>query len=62
MATGGSGDILTGLIAGLLAQGYFPIDAALIGVYYHGVAGNEATSVHGENSMIASDILEYINL
>lgn len=60
MATGGSGDVLTGLITGLLAQGYSPIDAALIGVYLHGIAGEEAALIHGENSMTASDILDCI--
>ncbi|CAG5082611.1 NAD(P)H-hydrate dehydratase [Parvicella tangerina] len=62
MATGGSGDVLTGMITGLLAQGYSPIDAALIGVYYHGVAGQAAAEIRGENGMIASDILDFIRL
>lgn len=62
MATGGTGDILTGMITGLLAQGYSPIDAALIGVYYHGVAGQAAAEIRGENSMIAGDLLEFIKL
>lgn len=62
MATGGSGDVLTGLITGLLAQGYSPIDAALIGVYFHGIAGQAAAEMEGENSMTASDILDYIKL
>ena len=42
MATGGSGDVLTGLITGLLAQGMNPLDAALAGVYLHGLAGDLA--------------------
>lgn len=62
MATGGSGDVLTGLITGLLAQGYSPIDASLIGVYFHGIAGQAAAELEGENSMTASDILNYIKL
>lgn len=60
MATGGSGDVLTGMITGLVAQGYSPIDAALIGVYYHGLAGDESADIYGENSMTSLDILESI--
>ena len=44
MATGGSGDVLTGIILGLLAQKYAPEDAALIGVYLHGIAGDLASA------------------
>ncbi|KGL63742.1 bifunctional ADP-dependent NAD(P)H-hydrate dehydratase/NAD(P)H-hydrate epimerase [Polaribacter sp. Hel1_85] len=62
MATGGSGDVLTGIITGLLAQGYTPIKAALIGVYFHGKAGDNATKQNGENSLIASDIINYLKI
>jgi ADP-dependent NAD(P)H-hydrate dehydratase / NAD(P)H-hydrate epimerase len=58
MATAGSGDVLTGIILGLLAQGYNPKDAALVGVYIHGLAGDMAKNKIGEISMIASDIID----
>lgn len=57
MATGGSGDVLTGMITSLLAQGYAPADAALAGVYLHGLAGDVALRIHSEESVIAGDIL-----
>jgi len=60
MATGGSGDILTGMIAGLLAQGLKPFEATQLGVYLHGLAGNLAVKEKGEVSLIATDILEYL--
>ena len=58
MATGGSGDILTGLILGLLAQKYHPRDACLLGVYIHGLAGDLAAKKQGMDSLIAQDIVE----
>lgn len=58
MATAGSGDVLTGIILGLLAQGYSSKDAALIGVYVHGLAGDFAKKEIGEISLIASDIVD----
>jgi ADP-dependent NAD(P)H-hydrate dehydratase / NAD(P)H-hydrate epimerase len=58
MATGGSGDVLTGLITGLLAQKYNPVDAALLGVYVHGMAGDFVASNLSEEGMIAGDIVE----
>lgn len=58
MATGGSGDVLTGIITGLLAQGYAPRDAALLGVYFHGLAGDRAADIHGQMAMLASDIID----
>ena len=61
MATGGSGDVLTGIVAGLLAQGYPPQDAAIVGVYLHGSAGNLAANETSERSMIASDIVDHIS-
>ena len=58
MATGGSGDVLTGLITGLLAQGYSPENAVLLGVYLHGAAGDRAAQKRSQGSMIAGDIIE----
>ncbi len=60
MATAGSGDVLTGIITALLAQGYNPHEAAILGVYQHGVAGDRAAEKFGMTSMIASDIVENI--
>lgn len=60
MATGGSGDVLTGMLAGLLAQGYSPIQAALLGVYLHGFAGDMAAAELSQEAMTASDIIKYI--
>ncbi len=61
MATGGSGDVLTGIIAGLLGRGLSPENAAVAGVYIHGAAGDAAASKIGINSMIAGDILAGIS-
>jgi NAD(P)H-hydrate epimerase len=58
MATGGAGDVLTGVIASLLAQGLSPFDAACLGVYLHGRAGDIAARKLSEPSLIASDIVE----
>ncbi len=60
MAKGGSGDVLTGMILALLAQGYTPINASLLGVYEHGLAGDRAAQLKGTTAMIASDIIENI--
>jgi NAD(P)H-hydrate epimerase len=57
MATAGSGDVLTGVILGLLSQGYSSKDATIIGVYIHGLAGDIAKNKEGEVSLIASDIV-----
>ena len=62
MATAGSGDVLTGMILGLLAQGYRPDEASVIGVYLHGIAGNLASANLSEESMIAGDIIQMSGL
>lgn len=58
MATGGTGDVLTGIITGLLAQGYEPEKAAILGTYEHGLAGDRAASKKGQSALIASDVIE----
>jgi len=58
MATGGTGDVLTGVIAGLLGQGLRPFDAAVLGVWAHGRAGDIAARAKGEVSLVASDLLD----
>jgi NAD(P)H-hydrate epimerase len=60
MATGGSGDVLTGLITGLLAQGLDPFDAAVLGVHVHGLAGDLAAREIGEVSLTARDLIEHL--
>jgi len=60
MATGGTGDVLTGIITGLLCQGLAPFDAARLGVHLHGRAGDLATREIGETSLIASDLIDYL--
>ncbi len=60
MATGGSGDVLTGIITGLMAQGYPPYEAAVLAVYLHGLAGDFAAADLSQESMIAGDIISYL--
>lgn len=60
MAKGGSGDVLTGLIAGLIARGYSPADAAVLGVYLHGSAGDKAAEYFGIEGMNSADIIDFI--
>ena len=60
MATGGSGDVLTGIIVSLLGQGYTSWEAAVIGVYIHGYAGDAAAKEKSEVSLLPSDIIEAI--
>ena len=60
MATAGSGDVLTGIILGWMAQGYTPLQSALAGVYIHGLAGDMAASRQGPESLIASDIVAHL--
>lgn len=58
MATGGSGDVLTGIIASLIAQGLSPSESASLGVYIHGLAGDIAVEEKNQYSLIASDIID----
>ena len=58
MASGGMGDVLTGIIAGLLAQGYTSEQSALMGVYLHGLAADLALHEQSEESLLASDVTE----
>ncbi len=60
MATGGAGDVLTGIITGLIAQGYEPHEAAIMGVYLHGLAGDLAAKEISEEGLIAGDIANYL--
>jgi NAD(P)H-hydrate epimerase len=60
MATGGTGDVLTGVIAALVGQGLEPFAAAQLGSYLHGLAGDMAREERGEVSLIASDLLEWL--
>ena len=62
MATAGTGDLLTGLIAGLLARGLGTEDAAVLGVYHHALAGDAAAFAHGEESLVATDLLQTLRL
>ena len=63
MATGGTGDILTGMIAGIIAQEHFGtlIDRICLAVYLHGLAGDLAAEALGEETMVATDILRYLH-
>ena len=58
MATAGSGDVLTGILTGLLAQGYTSEHAAVLGVFLHGFAGDRAAEKFSQEAMIAGDIIE----
>lgn len=60
MATAGSGDVLTGILTGLLAQGYTAFEACIIGVYLHGMAGDYAAAALSKSYMNASDITIYL--
>jgi hydroxyethylthiazole kinase-like uncharacterized protein yjeF len=60
MASGGTGDVLTGMIAGLLAQGLGPGPAARLGVCLHGLAGDLAAGVVGQEAMVASDLMAQV--
>jgi hydroxyethylthiazole kinase-like uncharacterized protein yjeF len=60
MATGGTGDVLTGIITALVAQGYEPEQAAVLGVFIHGKAGDHAAKALSMQSLIASDIIKFL--
>jgi NAD(P)H-hydrate epimerase len=60
MATGGTGDVLTGVIAGLIAQHMDPFEASILGVYLHGLAGDFAAEELGRHAMTALDVLDYL--
>jgi len=60
MAKGGAGDVLSGILTGLLAQHYSTVDAALIGVFIHGLSGDLAARENGMHSLIASDLIEFL--
>lgn len=60
MATGGTGDVLTGILTGLLGQQYGPLEAAILGVFLHGLAADLAARELGEEALIASDIITYL--
>lgn len=60
MGTAGSGDVLTGILAGLLAQEYNPLEACILGVYIHGLAGDIAVEIESEESLTAGDLVSYL--
>ncbi len=60
MAKGGSGDVLTGIITSFLAQGYTPVDASIFGVFIHGLAGDIAAETLSKESMLATDIINFL--
>jgi NAD(P)H-hydrate epimerase len=60
MASGGMGDVLAGVIASLIAQGFSLKDAAQQGVYLHGMAGDLASSQAGERGLLASDLMPFL--
>jgi NAD(P)H-hydrate epimerase len=60
MATGGTGDVLTGILTGLLAQGYPAREAALLGMYLHGLSGDIAVREKGQQGLIAGDLVEFL--
>lgn len=60
LATGGTGDVLTGILTGLLGQEYKPVDAAILGVFLHGLAGDLAAEALGEEALIASDLIDFL--
>lgn len=60
MATGGMGDVLTGIIAGLLSQHYSPLESALLGVFIHGFSADLALENQSEESLLPSDVIQYL--
>lgn len=60
MATGGTGDVLTGILAAMLGQGYDTFDAAILGVFLHGLSADLAAEELGQEAVIASDLIDYM--
>jgi NAD(P)H-hydrate epimerase len=60
MATGGSGDVLTGILAGIKAQGYSSLETCLLGVYLHGLAGDIAAEERGQEALVAGTIIQHL--
>lgn len=60
MATGGSGDVLTGILTSLVAQGYTPQNAMLLGVYIHGLSGDYAAAANSQEALVAEDLATYL--
>ena len=60
MAKGGSGDVLTGLVGGLMARGYCALDAALLGVWIHGYAGDALTSARTADAWSSRDLIDFL--
>jgi NAD(P)H-hydrate epimerase len=60
MATAGCGDVLAGIITGLLARGYNQADACMVGMYLHGLAGDLAARDLGQESLVAGDLVKYL--
>lgn len=60
MATAGTGDVLTGMIASLIAQGLEPLEGAILGTYLHGLAGDFAAEEMGRPSLVATDVIDYL--
>ncbi|GAA3572513.1 NAD(P)H-hydrate dehydratase [Snuella lapsa] len=60
LATAGSGDVLTGIITGLISQGYAPLEATVFGVYLHGKAADIAVGKYGYQSLLASHVIDYL--
>jgi ADP-dependent NAD(P)H-hydrate dehydratase / NAD(P)H-hydrate epimerase len=61
MATGGTGDVLCGILTSFLAQGYTARDAALLGVYIHGLSGDMASAEMGQHSLVAGDLIDFLS-
>ena len=60
MATGGTGDVLTGILASLMAEAMPAMEASILGVYLHGLAGEFAAEELGRRSMTATDVIDYL--
>jgi len=61
MATAGTGDVLTGIMAAFIGQGLAPLDASILGVYLHGLSGDIAVKEKGRHSLIAADIIDFLS-